>query len=208
MKNFIILKEMSNNRKMNNGQPIIALIESKYDDYTPIAMESNNPAKKEYDKNGRLIYDEHSYEGHAEWLCIDKLEDKLKKGHKIECANLYITTTPCNKCTWRIRKLKEKYNFVFNEIIYLFDKNSATDNDWKDLHNIRKYVPTEGREVDELSKMESHWRQSNLSNRIKTLERKLKSQNSINNTNENNAYVLDEALSIEGITKVNNGSYT
>lgn len=170
MKTFIVLDTMSKNRKINMGMPIVALIESDHDDYIPIALQSNLPAKKELDHNGKIIYDEKSYEGHAEWLCIDEIEQKIIDG-KIKSGkiNLWITTTPCDHCAKRIIDLYEKYEFVFKNVYYFFNKHNSVNDIWREIKNISKFIPTQIRQINLLSHMENHWVESNLSNRQKTL---------------------------------------
>lgn len=162
-KSFNVIKTMEKNRKMNKGQPIIAIV-YKINDYdNPLYMESNKPAKKEYDEYGNEIYDDNSIKFHAEALILEQMKNKFIDGKGL---TIYITTSPCDNCAKLLEELK------FDKVIYLFEKfekNNHKEIYFRQLDNVYKYNKNDTkRERKSLQKMENNWSISNKSNLKKT----------------------------------------
>lgn len=151
-----VIKTMFQNRKINNGLPLVALSFSDAKNRETFIFESN--LNRRENSNLKL------YETHAEWVLITK--NSLDKENTKD-KTLIITTTPCDKCA---KKLSDETSF--KNIFYLTEKYEDDSKLWKTLPGIKKYIPQGAEQAKLVKKMISHWEIANLENRKKTIKRK------------------------------------
>ncbi len=148
-----VIKAMKDNRKKNNGLPITAVVSSNANPLEII--ESNKP-------KGKTPFKEFHCK-HAEWLCMDKLEENNDNG---EGKYLYITTSPCDYCAKRIEK------FSFSKVFYLFNKhNSSKDLYYTKVPVITLYKHNSKEQAKDIKIMKDHLTQANLTNKQKTIRK-------------------------------------
>ena len=162
MINSKIIKAMYDNRKINNGQPIVSVVFN--DTFIIKEIESNKKRTSNIGWNEMHLI-------HAEWLSINKLENN---GINLK-LNIIITTSPCLECAKRIEESR-----MFKNVYFLFDKFNPTNDDlyWKNIPYIKKidwkkHFKLSKKTIDQIEIMYNHWTISNIQNSEKSINKKL-----------------------------------